>query len=159
LLGARAVEVDLDAVFALERADQRGVVVGRHVGIERERALALGAFDEALGAVGALVVGDLGDAAGLRRRLIRQEKERDQARRRGEPQQGPAQLLGVLIFLEPAHVVPSGAPGMIPPKRQGGQPTYVASVSMRTGLSCSMVSIVAAGMPRSSSIGTKSRNT
>jgi hypothetical protein len=56
----------LNAIFFLEASDERGIVVGRRVGIEGERAFALGAVDEPLLAIGALIIGDLSGATGLR---------------------------------------------------------------------------------------------
>jgi hypothetical protein len=68
VLGTRAPKVDLDAVLLRERTDQRRVIVGRRIGIERERTFPLAAFAQALLAIATVVAGDLGDLAGLRPR-------------------------------------------------------------------------------------------
>ena len=63
VLRARAPILELDAVFLLEGGDHR-VHVGRHGGtVDADGAFLLGAFDQHLGAVGALIGGDLGQGS------------------------------------------------------------------------------------------------
>ena len=124
VLGAGAIEIDLDPVFLLEGGDERGVVLGRSVRIERDRALALGAFDQALGAVRALVVRDLGEASRLRGHNAARQQEHHEARERGEREHDPAHLLGIAIFPEPVVPGHGGLPAWANdrPQKHGGQP-------------------------------------
>ena len=70
-LGVGTPDLDLDAVFLVEGRDQNRNVLGRDRRIEGELLFALGAFDQPLLAVGALVGRDLGDTIRLGRARAR----------------------------------------------------------------------------------------
>src|SRR5262245_3975320 len=94
------------------------------------------------------------------------EEYSEKSRDRGQNEHDPPQLFGIAVFAEP--VVPGHGDLLVPTRMI--RPIGVAvnhyacaftsaKVSIRAGLSQSIVSIVAAGRPRSCSIGTKSRRT
>ena len=66
-LGAAAPDLDVDAVFLLEGVDDGRRVVRHQRSVVADRAFLLGALDQPRRAVGALIGGDLGERARLRR--------------------------------------------------------------------------------------------
>src|SRR5262249_20083135 len=101
----RAPNLDLHAVFLVEGRDQRGNVVGRYRGAGGQLLLPLGALDQPPLAIGALVVGNLGDAADLAADLgARARSKQQQGRQR---RQAPTQTVP-----EIAHAARSAAVGV-----------------------------------------------